>query len=183
MGILMYEINLDNLNHYTPVISSEAVGFYKENCMVCFHHEGYKSGLQMTVVQGSTTHTLPVIWVGSVTEQMVRSYGDLSKAVDHAACALALSIIHHLTDFSAIEQSAIGTTIDYFLGLKENNDETLIFNHKARLEVSGILKENSSNTVDRRIRSKLRRLSSSDLPALIVVVEFSRPWSKMVRHE
>ncbi len=179
----MNEINLDKLHLYTPVISSEAVGFYKENCMVCFHQGGHQSGLSLTIVQNGANHAMPVLWSGDITEQMLQSYSDLPRAVDHAACALALSLVHHLTEFTAIEQSAKGTTIDYFLGLKEDDDDTLIFNRKARLEVSGILQENRSNTVDKRIREKLQRLAPDDLPALIVVVEFSRPWSKMVRHE
>ena len=58
----------------------------------------------------------------------------------------------------------------------------LIFNRKARLEVSGILTENEQNTVDDRVRTKLRRLDKKDsLPALIVVVEFGQPWSKLVQ--
>ena len=183
MGSVMNEINLDNLHLYAPVISSEAVGFYKENCMVCFHYGGHQSGLSLAVAQDGSNHELFVLWSGNVTEQMLRSYGDMQKTTEHAACAIALSLVYHLTEFTAIEQSAKGTTIDYFLGLKEDDDDTLIFNHKARLEVSGILKEDKSNTVEKRIREKLKRLAPDDLPALIVVVEFSKPRSKMVRHE
>ena len=70
--------------------------------------------------------------------------------------------------------------IDYYL-VKQNQGDDLIFNHAARLEVSGILTENEDNTVENRIRQKIRRLKpENDLPCLIVVVEFGRPWSKMV---
>jgi hypothetical protein len=81
----------------------------------------------------------------------------------------------------AIEQSNIGTTIDYYLIRKTDyTDDTLIFNHSAYLEVSGIRRENEGNTVEDRIKDKERRLKKKeDLPAYISVVEFSRPWAKM----
>jgi hypothetical protein len=95
------------------------------------------------------------------------------------------SPINNLTEFTAIEQSNIGTTIDYYLA-PQNQDNTLIFNHAARLEVSGILEENPDNTVDKRIGSKIRRLKpdpNGALPTFILVVEFSQPHAKMVQHE
>lgn len=118
--------------------------------------------------------------VNSVDDQLRKSYGDLKKATDAAACAIALFLVNDLTKYVAIEQSAIGSTIDYFLDL-QGNDDILIFNHSARLEVSGILCENETNTVDNRIKQKRNRLKpGNSLPTIIIIVEFSQPWSKMV---
>ncbi len=173
-------ITLESLGNGIPVMQPEAVGFYKQNCMVCFHLQGHRSGVPLRVHTEDSENTFEILWNGKVTEQMLRSYADLTRATDNAACAIALLLIRELTDFTTIEQSYIGTTIDYYLAPKIQ-DETLIFNHSARLEVSGILKENKKNTVQARVNRKIKRLKSeNDLPSYIVVVEFSEPWSKMV---
>lgn len=174
---------LESLAERTKVILPEAVGFYKQNCMVCFHRNGYTSGVSIAVhYNGSVTH-FHIFWDGEVTDQMLKAYTELTRATDMAACAIALVLISELTQFIAVEQSAIGTTIDYYLATHPVADD-LIFNHTARLEVSGILTENEGNTVDGRIREKTNRLvSEGDLRDFIAVVEFSKPWSKMVEHE
>ena len=93
-------------------------------------------------------------------------------------------LVREMTECTAVEQSVIGTAIDYWLSPQTQSDDDLIFNHAARLEVSGINCEDTSNTVERRIREKRDRLiehtgEGNSLPALIVVVEFNRPWSKI----
>jgi hypothetical protein len=147
--------------------------------MICFDNQGHKSGVMLEVEYEETTHTFEVCWQGEVTEELKRSYRDLVQATNHAACTIALLLVRELTEFTTIEQAAIGTTVDYYLSPKDK-DETLIFNHTARLEVSGILAENENNTVQSRVRSKIRRLKGS-LPTFIVVVEFSKPWSRIVK--
>ena len=111
---------------------------------------------------------------------LLSAYLDDKKLVDFGACAIALLLIPKLTDYRAIQQSALGTTIDYYLAPQDQNGD-LIFNHAARLEVSGILKESETNTVENRIKSKLRRLKESRLPTYVIIVEFSQPWSQMVQ--
>jgi hypothetical protein len=162
-------------------IPEESVGFYKQNCMVCFHHNDHRSGVKLKVDYQNSNTEFVLVWQGDITERILRAFSaDMKRATDNAACAIALLLVEELTEFTAIEQAAIGTTIDYYLATK-NQDEILIFNHAARLEVSGILAENEGNTVDARIRDKLRRLKQDEnLPAFILVAEFSQPWSKMV---
>ena len=73
-------------------------------------------------------------------------------------------------------------TIDYYLVPKDKQDDVLIFNHAARLEVSGILRQNEGNTVDQRLNRKIKRLkSATGMSTFIAIVEFGQPWSKMVR--
>jgi len=171
---------LESLSEGIPAIPDEAVGFYKQNCMVCFHKNGHKSGVNLTVSYNELSPAFEISWKGDVSEQLLHAYNDTRRATDFAACAIALILVRELTDFTAIEPSCIGTTIDYYL-IPQHQAGDLIFNHAARLEVSGILTENEDNTVDNRIKQKTRRLKpEGDLPDLITVVEFSRPWSKMV---
>jgi hypothetical protein len=174
-----HRISLDALGKL-PVIPEEAVGFYKQNCMVCFYHNGHSSGVRLRVQYESSNETIPVFWSGDVTDQLLRAYADLIQATNFGACTIALLLIRELMEFTAIEQAIRGTTIDYYLA-PQDQDEVLIFNRAARLEVSGILKESENNTVDARVKKKLRRLKQKgDLPTFIIIVEFSQPWSNMV---
>jgi hypothetical protein len=173
-------IRLESLGNGIPVIPDDAVAFYKNNCMVCFHLTGHASGVRLAVHYNGLIRQADICWTGQISQQLLMAHGDLKKATDFAACTIALMLVRELTEYTAIEQSAEGTTIDYYL-TEQQPDNDLIFNRAARLEVSGILSETPNNTVDGRIRRKTRRLKpESDLTDFIVVVEFSKPWSKMV---
>jgi hypothetical protein len=174
------QLTLESLADGVPAIPEAAVGFYKQNCVVALHQNGHRSGVSLAVHRDETLVRFEVCWTGEATEQLLRAYRDPIRLADHAACAIALLLVRELTEFTAIEQSVVGTTIDYYLGRKDASDD-LIFNNVARLEVSGILTENEHNSVDRRVAEKRRRLRrEKDLPDIIAVVEFGRPWSRLV---
>jgi len=173
-------VTLESLSDRIPAITEEAVGFYKQNCMVCFFINGHGSGVNLPVSYNGSFTTFEISWTGDITDQLLGAYREKTRATDFAACAIALISVRELTEFTAIEQSCIGTTIDYYL-IRQRQESNLIFNHAARLEVSGILTENEDNTVDARIKEKTRRLRrEGDLQDFIAVVEFGKPWSKMV---
>lgn len=172
---------LDSLSDNIPAIPQETAVYYKYACMVCLDNQNHKPGVVLEVAHGRNKDSFEIHWQDEVTPQLLRAYADLTKTTEVAACALALLLVRELTDFTAIEQATRGTTVDYYL-IRKTQDATFIFNHAARLEASGILQEDHSNTVDSRIKSKLDRLKPDPrLPTLIVVVEFSNPWSKMVQ--
>ena len=89
--------------------------------------------------------------------------------------------MRELTHFTVIERAVTSTGIDYWLGFK-NVNRNHIFHKAARLEISGILAENERNTVTNRIHLKQKQTQPTDhtLPVYIIVVEFSKPWIKMV---
>ena len=79
-----------------------------------------------------------------------------------------------ITDFTVIERSRKGTGFDYLLGEKHGD----FYDPKARMEVSGISKETSTNTVLARYQAKVKQTDKSDdtmFPAYISIVEFSTP--------
>ena len=173
-------LHLESLEDGIPVIPKQAAGFYKQNCMVCLDNQKHKSGVELKVRHYDDSDVVfPILWDDEVTNELRRAYADLVKATENAACAIALLIMRRITNFTAIEQASRGTTIDYYLGYKKEIDD-LIFNHAARLEVSGILQEDESNTVDSRIKDKQRRLKPG-LLTFIIVVEFSYPMSKVAK--
>ncbi len=179
-------ISLEKLGEGISVLLDEMVGFYRLSCMVCLDSNNHTSGVTLTVHYNKREYPFQITWDGLVTDEQRRALNDEKKCVDNAACAMALNILQEMTEYTAYEQSAIGTTIDYYLQPKDA-DDTLIFNGAARLEVSGILKENpaTGNTVEKRYKEKLRRLHKEEgyERDYIIIVEFSVPWSKMGYHE
>jgi hypothetical protein len=173
---------LKSLQNGIPVIPVEAAGFYQQSCMVCFDNQNHKSGVKLKVQHhDDSTVVFQVFWDGEVTEELRRAYADLVRTTENGACAIALLIVREITKFTAIEQAVRGTTIDYYLSYKEGQDN-LLFNYAARLEATGILREDGTNTIDNRLKEKLNRLKPG-LPTLIIVVEFSYPKSKVIKHE
>jgi hypothetical protein len=115
---------------------------------------------------------------------MRKSHADLVQASEFGACAIAFLVVREILDLVPVEQAERGTHVDFYLApeaVGESKDETLIFNQKARLEVSGLLKESGSNTVDGRTKAKLDRLQADGLPTLIAIVEFGAPCSKITK--
>ena len=173
-------LRLESLEDGVPVIPQQAAGFYKQNCMVCLDNQKHKSGVRLKVKHYDDSDVMfQVLWDDKVTDELRRAYADLVKATENAACTIALLIVREITDFTAIEQACRGTTIDYYLAYKDEIDD-LIFNRAARLEASGILQKDESNTIDGRIKEKQKRLKPG-LPTFIIVVEFSCPMSKVVK--
>ena len=182
MQVSMKTVSIESLGPVVPVIPEEAVGFYVQNCIVCFGCADHHSGVRVPVTHYASQAWFRIVWQGEFTEELRRQYGDLNKATDHAACAIALLLTPELTDYTGVEQSAIGTTIDYYLAPKDR-DFTHIFSQSARLEVSGILVENRGHMVNARVQTKLDRLmpdQAGHLPTFIFVVEFSTPRAVMV---
>jgi hypothetical protein len=95
--------------------------------MICFHKNTHKSGVNRIVAYKCTRRIFEICWDGDITEQLLRSYNEMNRATDFAACAIALIIVRGLTEFTSIEQACIGTTIDYYL-VKQNQGDDLIFN-------------------------------------------------------
>lgn len=172
---------LESLATKARAITPEALGFYKQNCMICLDSQGHESGVSLRVNFGGTEYVFEVCWSGSVDQRMIDAYKDEKKATDFGACTIALLLLPELTGYYAHETSNIGSTIDYYLRKSDGGDDTLIFNNTVRLEVSGIRRQTPSNTVDNRVDDKLERLKrAEDERTFISIVEFSQPWSKLV---
>lgn len=77
-----------------------------------------------------------------------------------------------------MEISRKGTGFDYWLGRKDSN--ALLFQNKARLEVSGI-RRGDEVAIETRVRRKLKQIEPTDalLPGLVAVVEFSSPRTRV----
>jgi hypothetical protein len=106
------------------------------------------------------------------------------EATQFGACGIAALLVRALTDLVIVERSRTRTGFDYWLGHSEGDE--VLFQGKTRLEVSGI-RRGTLGQISRREREKLEQLARGEgrglgrhLPAVVVVVEFGTPRSKIV---
>lgn len=132
----IFTLSLDTLAIGIPALTNALASVYKEACIVCLSRYSHRTGVLMQVQNRDVAQQSILNWNGEMTDDLSRSYVDQNKTTDFAACGIALLLVRETTEFTAIEQSNTGTTIDYYLGPK-TDDDTLIFNRTARLEVSG----------------------------------------------
>ena len=115
--------------------------------------------------------------------QANRSWADTQEATEYGATALAVLLARAETGHTVVQRSRKGTGIDYWMG--EENDGPP-FQHKARLEISGILHALGDQgavrrAVAARVSQKVQQVQrSGTLPAAhVVVVEFGTPLAEM----
>jgi hypothetical protein len=170
------DLVLDGLANNFPHLSEVGCKSLAEAAAVCLAESEHQKGVRMTV-SGDFTETFNLYWP-DVTDDMRRFWGDVEVTTENGAYGIACLLIRRLTPFTVIERARKGRGFDYWLGY----DGDLLFQKKARLEVSGIGK-GSSREVARRVKIKLKQTERSDgaLPAYIVVVEFGTPTSQVVK--
>lgn len=168
-------IDLNNLSYGLPGLTSQMGGALAQAAAVCLEDQEHTVGVSLSV-SGVFTKSFAVHWP-EVSDQTRRCYNDPEEATEWGACGVAILLVLALTDYTVVERSRKGTGFDYWLG---HEDDDLPFQHKARLEISGIRNGNNS-AIDRRVKQKLLQTVPTDgpLPALIVVVEFGNPLSKV----
>lgn len=172
------KVHLNTLQGGTPGITPAIGETFAEAAAVCLEDQKHSSGVGINV-NGDFSEAFAIAW-DETTDQMRRSWADLQFATEMGAYGVAVVLLHELTELTVVERSRKGTGFDFWLGIKNEIAKTL-FQGKARLEVSGIL-NGDENTIRSRVRQKLRQTNRSDgsLPALIVIVEFSMPCSKVI---
>lgn len=109
------------------------------------------------------------------------TWADSQEATEYGGYGVAIVVALPLTGTERVERSAKGTGIDYWIG--EVTQGRGIFQHAARLEVSGILKGDDSK-IRTRLNEKLTQSERSEhtgFPAYVVIVEFSRPEARFVK--
>ncbi len=172
----MNKFNLDDLHDLVPAFSEHQMLFYAEACAIALESQQHLSGVVFQL-EGEFHDWVQVHWRKKPTKTGLTDSRDLAE---FGAIALAFCIVTKFSEYDVVEQSVLGNGFDYWLGYtetapKHNPDNFL----NARLEVSGILK-GSNRDVAARLRQKIRQTGVSDylnIPAIIVIVEFSKPIS------
>lgn len=185
----MEVLSLDSLESGDmPGLSGKTGGYLMEACLVCLAHNGHSSGKTLKVDEDENTRDFRPIWTRSVGDQEKRAHADMQDATEWGACGIACILVCRLTGLVVTRRSRKGTGFDYWLGnySKHGTGSPQMFQDEARLEVSGILREEKMSAIDRRVREKTLQVNEgkrTDLPAFVVVVEFGRPLAKVTKLE
>lgn len=184
----MKELEIESLKDGIPFITDGYFALYKEKCMVSFTDQGHKSGVKLALNIDNEQELVAVTWKGDVTPQLRDSHSDSKKNTEDAACAIALLLIREYTTYTAYKTTDTNAErVDYYLKPQdEDDDDMLIFNNAAYLEVSGIRKATQKNSLVKRCAEKVERLKRSEILddddlVYVCIVEFGHPSSIMVK--
>lgn len=169
----MCELKLSDLKAGLPGITPIEGSNLYENCVVGLHQCGHLEKVAISI-DGLKTDEFTLTWEDTYNEQLKRTYADEQSVTERGAVGISVLLALKLTDYTIVERSRKGTGFDYLLGDKEDP----LFTPKARLEVSGIMKETTTNTLTTRFQQKAYQTDKSDnmqMSAYISVVEFSTP--------
>ena len=176
-----HELVLTKLAAGLPAVTPAFGAALAEAGAICFKEQNHPNGVELKV-SGTFTANYKVYWQ-EITDQMLRCWNDYEVTTEHAAYGVAFWLICDLTEYTVIERARKGTGFDFWLGKGGDGGELPL--QKARMEVSGIRRGDHSS-VQGRVRQKLEQVEPSDsldLPAYIVIVEFSAPLSEVVKKD
>lgn len=114
----------------------------------------------------------------SLDQRAEATWMDDDFATEQGAYCIAALLVE-VFGLEVIRRSRKGTGFDYWLG--EPDDSTFLYQNLSRLEVSGI-RSGSQRVINNRSSKKVIQTKKTDvtnLPAVIVVVEFGKPIAKI----
>jgi hypothetical protein len=172
-------IDLTTLGDGLPGITPSWGNWLSEASSTCLISQAHELGVELNVT-GAQSAKFRIYWQNTNQPQAEAAWNDEQELTEYGACGLAIMLILKLTNYTIVQRAKKGTGIDYWLGFK---DSTNPFQNSARLEVSGIMRGDSSKIKD-RVNDKTRQTKPSDgfLPAFIVVVEFIDIHSNQLRY-
>lgn len=166
-------INLKEISNGLPGISKVSGQHLYESCVVCLTRQNHNHNGTTFEIFGDQTLTSNLTWEDIFDDQLDRTWKDQFYATEHGAVCISILIALKLTNFTIIEKSARKNGFDYWLGEKDD----VLFQKKARLEISGIFK-GTEKDVNKRYKVKVKQTDQSDslkIPAYVGIVEFSKP--------
>lgn len=176
----MIQLHLQDLEKGYACITESVGAYHSEAAFYCLSAQSFSSG-QTIQVNGIVEKNCAIFWEKEPKEQLMRAWRDSIEATEYGAVGLTILLISAFTDLEVIERAYIGGRFDYILGKKRTDSE--VYEKVARLEVSGIWQETKTNTVESRVRLKLKQTNKSDglhLKAYISVIELSTPKAKII---
>ncbi len=178
------KLHIDKLKGGISGISSTYGAFLAEAIAVCLAAAGHKPSVRLKV-EGDFEAEFELEWEQKIGSAELSSWRDLKEATEYAAMGLAVLLISALTTYRVFQRNEQGEDADFTMQeLSEPNSTPLEIVQKAYMEVSGILSESLTNTLNIRISAKTKGLEKRmkpSPPVFIAVVEFSIPKAKIVK--
>jgi len=164
-------IDLKEIIQGLPGLSIVSGQHLYESCVVCLSRSNHSFAGTTLSVYGDNEIDCIITWDNIFNDQLNRTWADQFYATEHGAVCIAILLALKLTAYTIIEKSARKNGFDYWLGEKGD----ILFQKKARLEISGIFK-GIKKDVNTRYKVKIKQTNQSDslnLPAYVGIVEFS----------
>lgn len=174
-------LDLVSIKDGLPGIHKDSCAHYYSACMATLHRSGHKDGVVMQL-DGDRKENISLRWDDYYDESIDRTWKEINYCTDHAAVCVSCILAINETEYTIIERSCKGDGFDYWLG----KEDDVLFDHAARLEISGILKESKTNNMQRRLIEKRKQTEQSDstcLPAYISIIEFGEPKAAFIKKE
>lgn len=172
----MNSIRIEDLyGQLENILSPSFTGMVVECCALCLKSQSHSSPTILASFEHKKNlmrETLLLEWTTEISSKILSTYRDENRATDNGTMCIALLLASKLTGFDGVEASQKGDGVDFWFS--KGND----FDFVARLEVSGIRKENGTNTIKNRLKIKLDQTKQSDnsnIPAFVSIIEFSKP--------
>jgi hypothetical protein len=173
-------IALDQLLAGMPGITPRLGAALAEAATLCMEDHAHESGVGMKI-DGDNTETASVTWSALLdSAQARRAWADEQVTTEHGACGVAVLLVKEVYGLVVLERSRKRNGFDYWLG-KPTASLSELFQGKTRMEVSGI-RAGTESSIAARTRAKAKQTAVSDalgLPAIIAVVEFSQPRTRL----
>jgi hypothetical protein len=172
----MNSIKIENLyGHLDNILSPHFTGVMVECCAICLKSQNHSSPVIFSAFEHKKNlirEAFSLEWTTKISSEMRASYRDDNRTTDNGAMCIALLLASKITGFDGVEASQKGDGVDFWFTKGENLDFV------ARLEISGIRKENGTNTIKNRLKIKVPQTEQSDnsnVPAFVSIIEFSKP--------
>ncbi|MBD98253.1 MAG: hypothetical protein CMO34_00270 [Verrucomicrobia bacterium] len=156
--------------------SIEQIVFHNQWAAVAFDIYHYNSKTEIEIEIDGKVMKLQLSWDSNFSSAAMKEKKDMAN---HGGVALAWFVMSVLLDYGYVEQTEIGTGVDYRFRKSEPADDDLNFMDDFHYtEISGILEESQSNKLSRRIKEKHEQISrgeKSGKSSSIIVTLFSQP--------
>lgn len=146
---------------------------------VCLEEQGHPNPVSIKL-DGIQSCEITLQW-DKIDDTIRRFNADREVATEYGAYGIAALVFPYLLNLTIIERSIKGKDFGFDFWLGSNNHSNLLFQRKARLEVSGIRK-GSETIIQSRVKIKLKQIGPSDTvaPGYVVVVEFGTPRARII---
>ena len=155
-----------------PLLMPELIALKGKAAAYCFELQGLNSNTFLNVT-GIENNGINLCW-DNLKEIEFSSLKDNQESTEWGAEAVAFIIVKYLTNFNVVERSRKGTGFDYHIS---KDSDYVLFQNTAKLEISGILKKSKTNSINNRIKYKIKQATEyhNDLALLVIITEFSSP--------
>jgi len=126
-------------------------------------------------IDGAETKAI-LEWDSNFSKAAMKEKKDMAN---HGGVAMAWFVMSVLKEFNYVEQSEIGDGVDYRFKTEEPDDDDLNFlDNFHYVEISGILEESNTNTLQGRIKDKHAQIEKGykkDKESSVLVTLFKTP--------